>query len=150
MSFIYALLDPRTREIRYVGFTSRTLEERLSNHVSDCFHSKTHCANWIKSLLKDNLRPDVCILEVVTRENWQQQERYWILYGREHSWRLTNHTDGGEGTIGYVFSREDKQKVLQAMQQPEVRERMKKTRAETIKRKPSEALKKWFKQLRRR
>ena len=34
--FIYSLSDPTTKEIRYIGFTSRSLlDKRLSEHLRD-------------------------------------------------------------------------------------------------------------------
>jgi hypothetical protein len=32
---LYVLKDPTTEEIRYVGITIRSLQERLSGHMSD-------------------------------------------------------------------------------------------------------------------
>ena len=31
---IYGLVDPTTKELRYVGFTSKLLKYRLSSHIS--------------------------------------------------------------------------------------------------------------------
>ena len=48
---IYTLSHPDTHEIRYVGMTSKSLKERLTNHWSHIYQNN-HRTNWIKSLRK--------------------------------------------------------------------------------------------------
>jgi hypothetical protein len=95
---IYALLDPRTDAVRYVGW-SFNAKRRLKNHLKvDGKH--THKANWIRSLLALGLKPQLKILETGTG-NWADQERWWIAKSRFYGADLTNDTDGGEGTVGH-------------------------------------------------
>lgn len=35
MRVIYVLKDPDTSEIRYIGFTSKSLSKRLRGHIND-------------------------------------------------------------------------------------------------------------------
>src|ERR1019366_8160909 len=54
-STIYALCDPETREIRYIGKTSRTLKQRLRQHLRDAEEGdKSRCSSyrlrWLRSL----------------------------------------------------------------------------------------------------
>lgn len=95
---IYALIDPRnTNVVRYIGFTKKTLERRLIEHLSDARRGHmNHRCNWIRSLTKDNIRPIISIIEEVTEDNWQEREKYWIRFYKE---TLTNTTEGGEGLI---------------------------------------------------
>ena len=65
-TFIYALLDPITREIRYIG-KSDYPRERLRDHVCDskCNKENNRKANWIRSLLKQGLKPEMEIIDEV-------------------------------------------------------------------------------------
>ena len=93
--FIYGLVDPISNEIRYVG-KSVDPEGRLEQHIKDQSH--VYRTYWIRSLLKRGLKPTCIILERVEPSNdWEASERYWIAYGHEQGWRLTNLTSGGDG-----------------------------------------------------
>lgn len=96
MNYIYALVHPESLEIKYIGKTTN-LKQRLGFHVRD--NSKTHKANWIKSLRKLNLFPGLIVLEEV-ESNWQQREMYYIKYYRDLGVKLCNGTDGGDGSKG--------------------------------------------------
>lgn len=102
--FIYTLSDPRTHEVRYVGVTFR-LRQRFTEHVSRAQEQTTYKANWIKQLLREELRPILTVVDQGTG-NWVMAEQNWINYYRNLGARLTNLTDGGEGTPGYVPSEE--------------------------------------------
>lgn len=98
---IYGLFDPTdpAEEIRYVGFTSFTVEQRIIDHVAGAKKAAdTHKKKWIRVLLRKNVLPVFYILERTTR-NWQKRERYWIRTLRKHGCRLTNSTVGGDGLV---------------------------------------------------
>jgi hypothetical protein len=96
---IYILKDPRTQEIRYVGVTCQPLYQRLSNHL---YYAKkrncTHVHNWILSLMNENLKPNIEVIEHVTKDNWEKKERYWIKHYKLKT-NLTNIDEGGRGLI---------------------------------------------------
>lgn len=95
MIYIYALIDPFTKEIRYIGKSIRP-KQRLNNHCNE--KSKTWRTNWIQSVLKKGKRPELLILETLNdNEDWQKSEIEWIKKGREKGWNITNCTDGGDG-----------------------------------------------------
>ena len=48
------------------------------------------------------------ILEVAEEVEWESRERFWISLLRE---QLTNHTDGGEGGLGFSPSEETRKKL---------------------------------------
>jgi NUMOD3 motif-containing protein len=97
MTTIYALVDPRDHEIRYVGITKRTIEERLSSHIRDSFNAGTgtHKDRWIRRLRRLRLQPYTVSVCQVRQEHWSDAERYWIRYFKDAGCRLTNSTDGG-------------------------------------------------------
>lgn len=96
-TYIYALIDPRTDQIRYIGKCD-TPNERLRAHR--CDKANTHKARWIRLLRAAGLRPRMEIIEVVAQDNWADREKFWIAYYRAQGLRLTNITDGGDGAPG--------------------------------------------------
>lgn len=98
MRFIYALVDPRDVEIRYIGQTIRP-KERLQNHCKE--KSKCHRSHWIQQLRSLGLKPQMHIMEELEESDpWKDREIWWIAYGRAEGWNLTNNTDGGDGVNG--------------------------------------------------
>lgn len=85
---IYVLIDPRTKERRYVG-RSKNPEQRLQQHASN--PSPGLMTYWIVDLLIDRLEPEMLILEWVFFPNspWER-EKYWICRGIEENWPLLN------------------------------------------------------------
>lgn len=104
---IYELRDPRDPECkpRYVGITTKSLKKRLSSHIISRNVNSNHKNNWIKSLLKDGIKPSVHLIEEVI--GWKyacEVEKYWIKEFKEQGYKLTNSTDGGEGVLGLILS----------------------------------------------
>jgi hypothetical protein len=94
---IYGLKDPLTGVIRYIGYTSKKPEARLTDHVKEanCKGPTCHRYKWLRKLFQQGLRPTITVLEVVTQRTWQRRERYWIK--KLASNNLVNNTQGGEG-----------------------------------------------------
>lgn len=87
---IYALVDPRTCQIRYVGQTQNHPTVRLEGHLakSDGNHIKIA---WLEELHQLSLKPLVVVLEYApTLEKALRAEDTWIKRGRELNWPLTN------------------------------------------------------------
>ncbi|MGI4812133.1 MAG: hypothetical protein ACRYG5_09880 [Janthinobacterium lividum] len=96
--YIYALIDPETDLIRYIGKSVRPMD-RLTNHMNE--RSNCHRSHWLQALKSKGLRPDLAILERIGGAwPWQHSETYWIAYARRHGWPLTNNTEGGDGVTG--------------------------------------------------
>lgn len=104
--FIYALCDPESMTVRYIG-KAKNLEHRLKAHMND--KDDTRKARWIRSLRERNLAPVVIVLEIIDEQKWQEAERRWIALYRNTGLDLTNHTDGGEGLTN--ASEETRQKL---------------------------------------
>lgn len=108
---IYGLKDPDTHMIRYVGKSTSGLR-RPKQHSRPASYNKTwHVARWIKRLIVKNKRPEIVILAETDLQHINTDEQWWIAYGRLSGWKLTNATDGGEGTVGYVMSERTKRKI---------------------------------------
>lgn len=94
---IYALVCPLSRRVRYVGKANNP-EARYNGHLSERNLRKNTAKNrWLKSLLSQDLKPILVILQVVDQEDWANAERAWIAFFRMSGCRLTNVSDGGEG-----------------------------------------------------
>ena len=106
MVTIYALIDPNTEQIRYVGKTIHCPKKRLQNHL--CEKGKTYKCNWIKSL--NGKIPELLILDIVSKNDWIFWEQYWISQCKTWGFKLTNCTSGGEGHSGFSPSLETIQK----------------------------------------
>ena len=105
---IYGLVDPRTEELRYIGQTMKTLKKRLSQHLAEIKTKKNSLKlGWLRELSKLGCQPDIVVLdEYDAVEPTKEQTKNWldtnevlaIDFYREAGCRLTNMTDGGEGT----------------------------------------------------
>lgn len=73
---IYALRDPRSGAIRYVGQTRCPLNKRLSEHI----HCPTNrrAREWMRELRDQGLRPEIVLLETVDCADLSSREKFWI------------------------------------------------------------------------
>lgn len=109
---VYALNDPITGWIRYIGKTSISPSARLKNHLRQARNGgKFRVHNWIRSLTVLDRYPIMSILQVCkSNEESCQIEKYWILKYKNLC-DLTNLTSGGEGTPGRIVSSETRDKM---------------------------------------
>ena len=97
-TYIYALENPINNEIRYVGKTNNP-ERRLHYHWTVGYKKNNKTGNWLKSLKKKKLKPVMFVIDTTDKE-WEWLERYWISQFKTWGFKLTNHTEGGEGAYG--------------------------------------------------
>lgn len=109
---IYALLEPETKIVRYVGKTTREPKRRLYEHIRNLSYN-TYKTNWVKSLLKDGKEPILAVLETCDYSNWIERERFWIDYYLKNGEKsLTNLTLGGDyGSIPWTVERKKSRKA---------------------------------------
>ncbi len=79
---IYALLDPLTKEVCYVGI-SKLAARRKEQHISHSRNPKTQkcTSEWISDLLRQGLEPELKILEECDADKeWvaKEIEKQWI------------------------------------------------------------------------
>ena len=99
---IYTLSHPLTNEVRYVGKTVESLEERLRKHLSR--YDNTYKSKWIFFLKRKGLTPNIELLDECSLDDWHWLEKYWIAQFKCWSFRLTNICEGGRGCDGYKHS----------------------------------------------
>jgi hypothetical protein len=110
---IYALVDPLSNGVRYIGKSSRAMVRPRSHFCpSNLAKDRSHKGNWIRSLRDWGLLPTILILEsFASHELLSDAECFWISQGKGIGWDLTNLTQGGEGVPGRPFSAESRAKV---------------------------------------
>lgn len=99
---IYCLYNPYNSKIRYIGRTKSSLKRRLSQHIckANKNYSNSHKENWIRSLLKNGIRPKIKLLKTLYC-SWLEShliekqliEKYYV----KHS--LVNGVDAGPGNL---------------------------------------------------
>lgn len=92
-----------------------SLRVRLCEHIKRAKRGYgSHVYRWIAQLLRLGLVPTITVVEKYKDDaTARERERYWIAFYREH-YTLTNLTDGGEGTKGFKFSDEQRQRLSAA------------------------------------
>lgn len=75
-SFIYALVDPETNVVRYVGRTRGSLSQRFSKHIRERAEEKER---WLQSL---KTPPQIQLLEIVPVSEEVFSEERWMA--RKH------------------------------------------------------------------
>lgn len=112
-TLIYALLDPRTDEVRYIGKTQRSPRKRHNEHIQDAFRKhRLPVQRWTKHLYDNGSWSCLKHLEYVQAGgDWAAREKHWIDRFRSDGARLLNLTDGGEGLMGHHHSPQTKEKI---------------------------------------
>lgn len=96
MNSIYVLLDPQTREVRYVGKTRNPKARLLSHWYSK---SRTYTSRWIQKIKANGLLPEMKIIESgLSESEWPDREKFWIQSYKESGSSLTNIAEGGKST----------------------------------------------------
>lgn len=101
-TFIYALVDPDTKEVRYVGKTNDLKNRMWEHHQLSRLKSQTHKNNWIKKLLSEGKRAELLILEECDESNWQERECFHMSQYDN----LTNSVKGGAGEFRKSYTPE--------------------------------------------
>lgn len=107
---IYALIDPETNKIRYIGQTIN-VKRRYRQHLSAKDTNK-HKFNWINSLKSKNLKPLIKVIGIYDRSIIDNMERFWIDYCKRIGCKLVNCDSGGNGKK--VVSEETRKKISMA------------------------------------
>lgn len=108
---IYGLVDPRTRLVRYVGCSSRGFERPRAHAMPSARKFNPYKDRWIKQLEAAGLSYEIAVLAPSTPETLKADEIWWIAYARASGWPITNLTDGGDGTLGWVPPPEYRAKI---------------------------------------
>lgn len=115
--YTYKLVDPRDDHPFYIGKGTKQSGKyfrRLEEHLKDCKHAQKGLINYtykirkILSMLANNIKPVFEIIEESDDEEFIKQKEISLIafYGRKDigTGILCNHTNGGDGMIGYKHS----------------------------------------------
>lgn len=98
---IYALCDPRTHAVRYIGKTA-SLKARMRHHRHDAKRKISHLYRWWRKLNRAGVEPEVKIMQHCLPGMLDACEQEWIARGRDKGWKLCNVTEGGDGATAWV------------------------------------------------
>lgn len=109
MISIYSLIDPRNNLERYIGQTSN-LRIRYRDHLKGNRYRKTHTTNWIQELLNIGLKPIMVEIDQCKIEDIDITEQGYIRLYKNLGCNLTNHSIGGNSSLGCKHSLESRLK----------------------------------------
>ncbi len=111
--FIYALKDPRTDEVRYVGQTSvGMVRPRIHKTPSVLKLHPRPFRRWVNQLRALGLMYEIDVIETVTdTHQLNPVETKWIKDFRSRGFDLLNWTDGGGGIRGFRHTESTKEKI---------------------------------------
>jgi NUMOD3 motif len=129
---VYALAEPDTSEIRYVGKTVQAPKIRLKTHLVNARRAgegkaaDLYVYRWLRKI---SAPPQFIVLETLCEDELSEAEIYWIRFMRLTGARLTNLTYGGDGgSIGEEtrnkIGASNKGKTLGKVASQETRDRM--------------------------
>lgn len=85
--YIYGLIDPTTKGIRYIGKTI-DLAHRYRGHINERGDSRK--CKWITGLVRIEKKPIMVVLEETTINNVSAAEQKWIDMAIKLGWNITN------------------------------------------------------------
>lgn len=108
---IYALLDPDTREVRYVGRTYQEISYRRSAHMKRASEGKdTPIYAWLRELASRHKMPKIILVDKIRESCWDDNETKVINKFRSEGVKLLNtYQSGGEDEEIIVVSEDSKE-----------------------------------------
>jgi hypothetical protein len=107
---IYGLASTADGEIRYVGQTTQTVKRRLAFHVSYAKrHAASHLDRWINKVARDGFKVNAVVLD--GQAIWNITEVSVIAKFRSHGASLLNIMAGGQGSLGWKKSDDERRRI---------------------------------------
>lgn len=94
-SEIYALTDPDSGEVRYIG-KANCSSARLVSHLRDAVTRDTPVYRWVRKLHRAGKVPSLQVLACCIGDDWKAAERRLIAEYRARGVRLLNVAEGGD------------------------------------------------------
>lgn len=124
---IYVLKEATLpNSIRYVGYTTKPLKERLYRHVKDASRTRKdgswfvndYKAHWLRKCIDLGQIP---LIEEIEQgdsvDGWKVREPFWIDFFKKEGCELVNTFAGGVGPTGYAPTAETKAKLSAALKE---------------------------------
>ena len=96
---IYAVHSPADPESVYVG-KANDVQIRFRDHLRYTGKKHSSFGLWLRDIRGRGLPVELVILEVVSRSDWREAERFWRESFRVMGVRLLNSVPGGHGGDG--------------------------------------------------
>jgi group I intron endonuclease len=124
----------KTNKKSYIGKTIGLLESRKYHHEFDSENGNVKRSHYFHKAIRkygsDNFEWGI-LFESENDNELCEKEKYYIKLYNSHGTEGYNLTDGGEGTVGFIYSDESKQRMrkkqIEISNRPESKERMSKT-----------------------
>lgn len=133
MYIVYKITN-KINNLIYIGCTSRELKIRIREH----FNRLNKTDDFHKAI--QEFGKDAFIVDIVeynqegTKEEAEQREKYWIEYYNSNNPSIGyNRTQGGNGTVGYIFTDEARQKISDFLRTRPVTDKMREAFSKTWK-----------------
>lgn len=97
--FIYALCEPETLIVRYIGKTVDP-KRRLRQHLRSSSKKRTHLGNWLRRVISEGALPQMEIIRVTDIDGWKEVEESCIQLAKDLGYSLVNLAKGGFGGNG--------------------------------------------------
>ena len=101
--YFYTLTaDSAPDKIRYVGVTTRTLNQRMCGHKYNAIHDNKRnqpVHKWMWSVMQKGDTISIHFLDECDEALWEDREKYWIQYYKDQGHKLLNIQAGGRGVI---------------------------------------------------
>lgn len=108
--YIYGLVDKLKNELKYIG-KSVNPQSRYRKHLQDSYKKNSYKDNWIYSLLENNNKPELLIIDEVDECNWEFWEKHYISYYKYIGCKLTNISEGGENPPNLTGRKRTKEEI---------------------------------------
>jgi len=102
-NYIYALIDPRTNKVKYIGRSSNP-QERWLAHFSEKTNEKKY--KWMQELKAANLIPEIKILERCEYKDSSIKELVWIKKHKDTILNLKTEYKGNGSSLPVLVSSE--------------------------------------------
>jgi hypothetical protein len=108
--YIYGLVDELKNELKYIG-KSINPQSRYRKHLQDSKKKISYKDKWIYSLLENNNKPKLLIIDEVDEYNWEFWEKHYISYYKFIGCKLTNISEGGENPPNLTGRKRTKEEI---------------------------------------
>lgn len=112
MASVYALIDPRSHQLRYIGKALKT-EQRERNHFNQCKYEHSPKGEWMRELRSAGLQPEMIVIDECEPAESANREKYWIARALSRSAPLLNMKSGGQGRV--KTSAETRRRISEAV-----------------------------------
>lgn len=88
--------------VRYVGVTTKTVQQRLYGHKYCSMHEEKRYLpvhKWMYTHYQKGEDILITQIDFCTSENWEEREKYWISHYKDLGYNLLNISEGGYGVI---------------------------------------------------